>query len=137
MKGLKFLRQNWFRLKRLGMKWRRPRGSQSKLRKQKKGRPAIPKIGYKKPESERGLVAGERPVLVRRVEDIGQAKAIIIASGVGLKKLIEIYNHCKEKDIRVVNHKKFRRVLEKLRGVSHGSEKPEGAGEQNAESGKE
>ena len=134
---MKFLRQNWFRLKRLGLKWRKPRGSQSKTRKQKAGKPAIPKIGYKKPENQRGLINGGRPKLIRRVEDIGDAKLVIISSTTGLKKLIEIYKYCKKHGIKVVNHKKFARVFEKLGGAKHGPEKPEEDVKQDTQSGKE
>ena len=134
---MKFLRQNWFRLKRLGLKWRKPRGSQSKTRKQKAGKPAMPKIGYKKPESQRGLINGKRPKLIRSIREIGDSKYIIIASTIGAKKLIEIYKYCKEHGIYVVNHKKFSKALEKLRGEKNESKKPEKPVKQDTQSGKE
>jgi len=62
----KFLRQNWRARKKLRkVKWRKPRGSQSKLRKGKKGKPAKPRIGYGAPRRLRGLhPSGLKEVLV-------------------------------------------------------------------------
>jgi len=60
-----FLRQNWFRLKRLGRKWRAPKGKQSKLRRHFFGKGHIPSIGYGSPSAVRGLhPSGLQEVLV-------------------------------------------------------------------------
>ena len=128
---MKFLRQNWFRLKRLGLKWRRPKGSQSKMRKSEKGKPRMPKVGYRTPRTERGKLPykGEKveAKLVHTIKEIGDAKHIIIASSVGKKKLMEFYEYCKKNGIEVVNRKKLARIFAK--GGNHESRVPEKAGE--------
>ena len=45
----KFKRQNWFRYKRLGDKWRRPRGIHSKMRRHFKYRIAVVQPGFRGP----------------------------------------------------------------------------------------
>ena len=51
----KFRRQNWFRYKRLGEKWRRPRGIHSKMRRHFKYRIPVVQVGFRGPASVRGL----------------------------------------------------------------------------------
>jgi large subunit ribosomal protein L32e len=113
----KFLRQNYFRLKKLGMKWRRPRGKQSKMRKSKKGKAVTPNIGYKSPQETRFLVRGHRPVRVStpsQLDGLGQNNIIIISSGVGLKTINDIANKAKEKDLKIYNTKKVKRAQRHL-----------------------
>ena len=50
-----FKRQNWFRYKRLGQKWRKPRGMHSKMRARRKYRPPMASISYRGPAAARGL----------------------------------------------------------------------------------
>ena len=50
-----FKRQNWFRYKRLGEKWRRPRGIHSKMRRHFKYRIPVAQVGFRGPASVRGL----------------------------------------------------------------------------------
>jgi len=116
----KFLRQNWFLHPKLGKKWRRPRGKQSKLRKSKKGHRNVPSIGFSKCKQLRNLVKGYRTVLVSSVGDVervGQGYAIIISSGVGKRKAIEIEKKANEKGLKIINDKKVhkaKRHAEKL-----------------------
>ena len=55
-----FIRQDYMRHIKIGsgrkklLKWRRPKGRHSKMRKQRKGYPAIPTVGYKAPKKEYG-----------------------------------------------------------------------------------
>ena len=51
----KFQTQESWRYKRIKDSWRKPKGFDSKMRIQKKGWPAIVKIGYRGPKSARGL----------------------------------------------------------------------------------
>jgi len=51
----KFKRQNWFRYKRLGEKWRRPRGIHSKMRRHFKYRIPVVQSGFRGPANVRGL----------------------------------------------------------------------------------
>ncbi|OYT61356.1 50S ribosomal protein L32e [Thermoplasmatales archaeon ex4484_30] len=104
----KFLRQQWFQFKRLGMKWRRPKGRHSKLRKSLGYRPPKPKIGYGTPKKIRGLhPSGFKEKIVYCLKDLenvdAEREAIRIAHGVGKKKRMEIIGIADEKGIRVLN----------------------------------
>jgi large subunit ribosomal protein L32e len=105
-KRKKFLRQNWFRHPRLGKKWRRPRGKQSKMRRKFAGKPPVPSVGYKKSEELRGLVSGFKPVVISNVEDLQKIKsgqAAILASGLGAKRKLELEAAAKAAGIRILN----------------------------------
>ena len=104
----KFLRQGTKNLKRLGKKWRRPRGSQSKLRKYKIARGSMPNPGYGSPKSIRGLhPSGYEDVLVYNTNQLekldSKKQACRIASTVGKKKRLEIMKKASELKIKVLN----------------------------------
>ena len=103
-----FRRQEWFRYKRLGEKWRKPQGGQSKLRRHFGYRWNIPSIGYRGPRAVRGLhPSGFHEVLVhtlRELDGLDPAKqAVRIAHGVGTRKREVIEKACDEREIRVLN----------------------------------
>jgi len=103
-----FIRQGGKNLKRLGKKWRKPRGSQSKLRKHKKARGFIPHPGYGSPKSVKGLhPSGFEEILIYNVNDLGkinsEKQACRIASSVGMKKRLKIMEKTKELKIKVLN----------------------------------
>ncbi len=87
-------------------RWRRPRGIDNKKRIRKKSTGYTPKIGYKKPEDERGLhPLGLKEVLVHNVKELAHLKDVLIriASSVGKKKREEIRTEAKKKRLRVIN----------------------------------
>jgi large subunit ribosomal protein L32e len=103
-----FLRQNWFRFKKLGEKWRRPRGRHSKLRRHIKGKGFIPHPGYGSPRAVRGLhPSGLEEVRIfnpSQLEGLDPNKhAVRIAAQVGMKKRIEIMKKASELGLRVLN----------------------------------
>ncbi|HEX16936.1 MAG TPA: 50S ribosomal protein L32e, partial [Thermoplasmatales archaeon] len=103
-----FLRQEWFRYKRVGECWRRPKGLHSKMRKGLKYRPPRVKIGYRGPRLARGLhPSGFEEVMVYRVEDLDrinpERQAIRIGGTVGVRKRIDIVKKADEMGIRVLN----------------------------------
>jgi len=107
-KKTKFIRQSGKNLKRLGKKWRKPRGSQSKLRKYKKSRGFMPHPGYESPKSIRGLhPSGLEDVLIHNQNELEKIKpekqACRIASSVGKRKKIEIMKKAEELKIKVLN----------------------------------
>jgi len=109
-KKKKFLRQNYFRLGRVGMKWRRPRGKQSKMRKSKKGKAAMPNIGYKANDSVRGLLRGYKPVMISNsgeLEKMKQDEIAVISSGVGLRKSADIFKKAEELGVKIYNKRKL------------------------------
>ncbi len=111
-----FKRQDHFRYKKLGIKWRRPKGRQSKLRKGKAGNPGIPSIGRGRKASLRHIVGDKKLALIRNkadLEKIGDNVTAVISSHVGLKKAAEIAKKADEMNIVIANRKRLKR-LEKL-----------------------
>jgi len=108
MKKPEFLRQEWFRYKRLGKKWRKPKGRHSGMRLQLKHRPSIVKVGYRSPKLVRGLhPSGLEDVLVHNVKELEKldpkTQGARIAATVGKRKRIEIIKRAKELGIRILN----------------------------------
>lgn len=115
-----FKRQNWFRYKRLGQKWRKPRGMHSKMRTRRKYRPPVASISYRGPAAARGLhPSGFAEVVVHRPADLEaidpQREAARIAATVGDRKREVIEARAAELKIRVLNS----------RGYEDGSEEEE------------
>lgn len=107
-----FIRQESWRYIRIKESWRRPRGKDSKMRLHKKGRPPLPKVGYRTPRLVRGRhPSGFEEVLVYNVKDIElkvnnpSRQAIRIGSSVGRRKRIEIIRYADEHGIRVLNRR--------------------------------
>jgi large subunit ribosomal protein L32e len=105
-----FKRQEWFRYKRLGDHWRRPRGLHSKMRVHKKYRPPVVRVGYRSPSLVRDLhPSGFREVLVHNVADVEgvnpEKEAIRIGRSVGLRKRIDIVEKADDLHIRVLNRR--------------------------------
>jgi large subunit ribosomal protein L32e len=105
-----FKRQNWFRYKRLGDKWRRPRGIHSKMRRHFKYRIPVVRSGFRGPASVRGLhPSGFEEVLVNNPKEVdnvdAKTQAIRIASTVGDKKREMIVTKADELGIRVFNRR--------------------------------
>jgi len=107
----RFYRQEWFRYKRLGKKWRRPKGRHSKMRKNLKYRPPKVRIGYRNPTEIRGLhPSGYQDVLVTTPQELEKinpkTQAARIAHSVGGKKREEIENKANTLGIRILNRRK-------------------------------
>lgn len=105
-----FKRQNWFRYKRLGEKWRRPRGIHSKMRRHFKYRIPVVQIGFRGPASVRGLhPSGFEEVMIKTPKEVDnvnpEVQAIRIASTVGDKKREIIVKKADKLKIRVFNRR--------------------------------
>ncbi|MFQ5552784.1 MAG: 50S ribosomal protein L32e [Thermoplasmata archaeon] len=103
-----FRRQEWFRYKRLGVAWRRPRGHHSKLRRHLGYRPSLPSTGHRGPRAVRGLhPSGFQEVLVHRPKDLedmnAETQAGRIAHSVGTRKRVAIQERADELGIRILN----------------------------------
>jgi len=119
----KFRRQEWFRFRRLGEKWRRPRGKDSKMRMGRSGKPAMPSVGYKSPKLTRGLhPSGLAEVMVSSLRDIegvnSSRQAVRITSSVGRRKREQILARAKELGIRVLNPEVKKRGAESTEETS-------------------
>ena len=71
MANKRFKRQEYARYKKLGIKWRRPRGKTSKMRRYEAGKPDMPAIGYRTPRAIRDLhPSGFKDVLVHNMQEL-------------------------------------------------------------------
>ncbi len=103
-----FLRQEWFRYKSFGKKWRIPKGIHSKLKRHYGYRPDIPSIGYGSPKEVKFLhPSGFKDILVANVHDLEKinpsTEAARIAHTVGAKKKSQLEKRADELGIRVLN----------------------------------
>jgi large subunit ribosomal protein L32e len=103
-----FLREEWFRYKRIPRNWRRPDGITSKMRINLKYRPSKVRVGFRGPKEVRGLhPSGFEEVLVHNVRDLEKVdpkkQAVRIGGTVGMKKRLEIAKMAEELEIRVLN----------------------------------
>lgn len=106
----RFLRDQWFRYKRVPMNWRRPRGITSKFRMNKGYRPSLVRVGFRGPKDVRGLhSSGFEEVLIHTASDLQKlnpkTQAARIGGTVGTKKRIDIAKKASELDIRILNMK--------------------------------
>ena len=103
----KFIRQSATAYKRLGQKWRKPRGRQSKLREKEGSHGRWPTVGYRAPKSLRYLhPSGLKEILVSNIKDLEKVDAntaIKIAHTVGKKKRQEILKKVEELKIKILN----------------------------------
>lgn len=104
----KFRRNEWFRYKKLGESWKRPRGVTNKTRLKKKYRAHKVRIGFGKPADVRGYhPSGFKEVLVHNLNDIEgidpKIQAIRIGATVGTRKRRDIVDEADKKKIRVLN----------------------------------
>ncbi len=105
-----FLREEWFRYKRIPKNWRRPDGITSKMRKNLKYRPSKVRVGFRGPQETRGLhPSGFEEILIHTVRELDNIdpkhQAVRIGGTVGMKKRLQIAEKAKELDIRVLNMK--------------------------------
>jgi large subunit ribosomal protein L32e len=103
-----FLREEWFRYKKLSKNWRRPDGISSKMRRNFKYRPSKVRVGFRGPKNVRGLhSSGFEEVVVNNVNDLERIdpkkQAARIGSSVGTKKRLDIEKKANELEVRILN----------------------------------
>lgn len=103
-----YKRQHEDRFKRVKDTWRRPRGTHSKQRLGRKGKPGFPTDGRGSPTETRGLhPSGYREVIVHRPADLDgvdpEEEAVRIASKVGGRKREAIEAAAADSDVKVLN----------------------------------
>ena len=96
-----FLREEWFRYKRIPKNWRRPDGITSKMRINLKYRPSKVRVGFRSPREVRGLhSSGFEEVMIHNVAELdgvdSKKQAVRISGTVGTKKRLEISEKAKE-----------------------------------------
>lgn len=125
----KFLRQDYHTHKRLKLKWRRPKGRQSKLRVSKGGSGVRPRIGFKG--------HGEVVPVVRNISQLEGYKnqSVFLASQLGAKKAAEIAKRAGELGIKILNKRKLEKaekIAKQLEQKSRKSAKEEKSAESAA-----
>ncbi len=103
-----FHRQEWFRYKRVGDQWRKPRGIHSKLRRHYSGEPGFVSIGYRGPKAVRGRhPSGFQEVMVFNIDDMesldSKKQAVRIGHSVGYLKRMHIALKADEMNLRILN----------------------------------
>ncbi len=103
-----FLREEWFRYKRIPKNWRKPDGISSKMRINLKYRPSKVRVGFRGPKETRGLhPSGFKEVIVNNVNDLESidpnTQAARIGGTVGTKKRMDIEKKAEELDVRILN----------------------------------
>ena len=103
-----FVRQESWRYVRIHPEWRKPKGVDSKMRRQDKGWPPLVRVGYRGPAAARGLhPSGHREVIVHRAKDLDSlvpgSDVARIGGTVGARKRDVILARATELGIRVVN----------------------------------
>lgn len=103
-----FIREEWFRYKRIPRTWRRPDGITSKMRINLKYRPNKVRVGFRGPKEVRGLhPSGFKEIAIQNVHDLNdidpKTQAGRIGRTVGTKKRIDIEKKAEELNIRILN----------------------------------
>ncbi|MEM7813380.1 MAG: eL32 family ribosomal protein [Candidatus Aenigmatarchaeota archaeon] len=117
----RFLRYEWFKCKKLGMKWRRPVGLHSKMRQGRKGKPPKVNAGFGHAAARRGMVGGYFPVVVQNVADLAridrEKQAAVLASGLGLRTVAEIVMKAEQCGVVILNKEKIAAAQHRMRVI--------------------
>jgi large subunit ribosomal protein L32e len=124
-----FHRQEWFRYKKLGDKWRKPKGIHSKMREHLKKRPPVVSIGFRSPKATRDLhPSGFREIMVHNTKEMEfinpKVEAARVAHGVGFAKLMRIVLMADQKGIRLLNISVEKQTLARKKAKEEGVKLP-------------
>ena len=104
-----FIKQMGRQKKRLAGKWRKPRGSDSKIRVGKKDYPKKIKIGFKSPKGARGLSRAGFNIIeiinIDELKEVNKEKDIVCLRSIGKRKKIEIVKECIKLGLNILNMK--------------------------------
>lgn len=110
----RFRRQDAKLYKKLGTKWRKPKGHQSKLRVKKSGSGMLVRVGYRTKRTERVNVP-----LISNLNDLDAIKgAARIAGDVGAKTTLAIAEKAGQRGIKILNMKKVKRAEKILEAIN-------------------
>tara|TARA_B100000459_G_C8584231_1_gene204800 strand:+ start:753 stop:1439 length:687 start_codon:yes stop_codon:yes gene_type:complete len=110
-----FRRQEWFRYRRLSKTgYRKPKGNDSKMRKNRKYRSPMARVGYGKVASARDLhPSGFREVMIHKSEQLDgldpERQAVRIGASVGNRKRSRIHERADELGLRILNRRQINR----------------------------
>ena len=106
-----FRRQEWFRYRRLSKTgYRKPKGKDSKMRKNRKYRAPMARVGYGKVAAARGRhPSGFNEVLVHNSNELDgldpELQAVRIGAGVGNRKRSRIHDRADDLGLRILNRR--------------------------------
>lgn len=108
----KFKRHESYKVKKLGTKWRKPKGDKNSQRTRHRGRATNVSVGFGSAKSIRGLNKhGFREILVHNLSDLERVdpkvNSAVIGSAVGRRKRLEILEAAEKKNIRVENKPRY------------------------------
>ena len=109
----KFRRQEWFRYRRLSKTgYRKQKGDDSSMRKNRKYRYPMARVGYGKVAAARGLhPSGFEEILVHKADQLDgidpEKQAVRIGSSVGNSKRSRIHERADELGLRVLNRRQI------------------------------
>ena len=137
-----FIRQDAHKKKRLGNKWRKPKGLHSKMRLGFKGHPRKISSGYGSPKLVEGADrTGLMPKIIcnrQDLEGLKEKEGAVISGSVGKKKKLEMLNLAIEKDIAVINIKDIKKEVEDIQeNIKKRAEKKKALTEKKKEKEKE
>ncbi|MGM5488231.1 MAG: eL32 family ribosomal protein [Nanobdellota archaeon] len=123
-----FTRQDNHKKPKLGDKWRKPKGLQSKMRLHRRGYKRSPEAGWGSPRDCKGLSPeGYRQVRVTSAADIDtltEGDGAIISATVGTRKKVELVKTLHEKKIPILNiNESFLESVEKRMKDKHKAKK--------------
>ncbi|NQU79824.1 hypothetical protein HQ545_08715 [Candidatus Woesearchaeota archaeon] len=115
-----FIRQDAHKKKKLGWKWRKPKGSDSKMRVSRRGYKRSVRKGWGSPVLVKGLDrSGLLPVMVStqtQLETINpKTQIMVMPSSVGTKRRTELVTQAISKGITVQNYKDSQKFLDEAK----------------------
>ncbi len=117
-----FVRQDAHKQKKLGRKWRRPKGLHSKIRLNLKGRGRNVSVGYRSPKKVRNLhKSGLWQCIIKSSRDLegldAKKNCVIISSSLGNRKRVAILKQVKERGFNVLNIKNPDEYVKKIEDI--------------------
>ncbi len=137
-----FIRQDAHKRKKVGWKWRKPKGHQSKMRRNLRGYKRKVQVGFGSPNEVKGMhSSGVNTIIVNNIKEMESAEkgiGIIIAANVGERKKIDILKKAKENNVKILNVKDIESYLkESSEKASEKKDKKEKASKKKEEKKKE
>ncbi len=117
-----FAKQDSHKKSKLSSSWRKPRGSDSKMRVSRKGYRRIVKIGWGSPSAVKCTDSkGLLPVEVSTIKDLTlvdpQKNVMVIPRGVGIKKRMVLVEQAISKKITISNYKEPEKFLTETKSL--------------------
>jgi large subunit ribosomal protein L32e len=115
----KFKPQEYFRYKRLGKRWRKPTGRQSKMRKKIAGAGLLPGVGRKKKTQPKPTIINN----VKQLDALKKESSVLLAAGLGIRKAKIILDEADKRGIRIINKKGVRKALFFMKKIKEAKKK--------------